>query len=276
MKHYVAIAAGIAVVGGIAAAVALNRLAESPAPTGTASSEGPARIGTAPLSHIGVVVRDIDVSTRAWADILGIPGTSVKTVALQLPDRSTTDVRVASFVLPNSEIELMQPVGDRGPVQEHLEKFDHGIYSIGFHVTDGIDELRAGLEARGGRWTAGAPGGEYAFVDFRERLGATVRLSRVTPAHATSVQPAAAGEALGNIPASHVGFAVRSYNEAATALSEILGLPPLPPMVQTTLFPEGHLWNPKAQVNMAMWRGLRRTWGSSSSSRLAARVRGRT
>ena len=148
----------------------------------SAESAAPARIGRAPLSQIGFAVQDVDAAARRWSDVLGVPASDARTVALQLPDASMVEVKVASLALPNTRIELTQPVTERGPVQDHLDNFGPGVHYIGFSVTDDVDALREQLERVGGKWTGGAPKGEYALVDFRERFGVTLKNhSRNTP-----------------------------------------------------------------------------------------------
>ena len=217
---------------------------ESAAGFGTEAS-GPARIGTAPLTQIGLVVADVSASAGAWSDVLGIPASEVRTVALDLPDETTVEMKVATLSLPNTEIELNQPVTERGPIQEHLDNFGPGAYSIGFAVRDNVDDIRGLLEKRGGTWTGGAPGGEYALLDFREDFGATIKIIRHT---ASSVQNEPEGTAgttsLGNQRATHVGLAVRSYDEAARALGDILGIPAVPGNTTDVVYPPGHRWNP--------------------------------
>src|SRR5262245_19289045 len=114
-----------------------------PAETSAASeaSGTPARIGRAPLTHIGFAVRDVNAAAKAWSHVLGIPASDVRTVALSLPDKTTAEIKVASLVMPNTEIELNQPVTERGPVQEQIERFGPGVHYIGFSVPDGVDRI---------------------------------------------------------------------------------------------------------------------------------------
>src|SRR5262249_41431067 len=103
-------------------------------------------------------------------------------------------------------------------------------------------------ERRGGKWTGGAPGGDYALVDFRERFGATIKITRQTVASPqTSQPPSPAGTvALGRQRVTHVGFAVRNYDEAAKALSDILEVPTVPGSTTDVVYPPGHRWNPNS------------------------------
>lgn len=244
MRSYIKL--GLAVLAVVTiAACSRNEAVESPTANGGEGGR-PARIGTAPMTHIGVAVKDVNASAKAWSHVLGIPASEVRTVTLTLPDKTTADVKVVSLTMPNTEIELNQPVTERGPVQEHLDRFGPGVHYVGFTVKDNVDEIRGVLEQRGGKWTGGAPGGEYAFVDFRERFGAAVKIMQQTGSSPQTRQPAGTADttALGNQRVTHVGFAVRSFDEAAKAVGDILDVPPTQGSTTDVVYPPGHRWNP--------------------------------
>ena len=50
-----------------------------------------AEIGNRPITHAAVVVRDIDRSARAWAEVLGLPLPEIRTVELPLGPAFGTD-----------------------------------------------------------------------------------------------------------------------------------------------------------------------------------------
>ena len=59
---------------------------------------------------------------------------------------------------------------------DHLQTVGQSLHHVGFAVTDGVDEKRAFLQQQGGRWVAGPAGAGYAFVELRDRLGATIEI----------------------------------------------------------------------------------------------------
>ena len=62
----------------------------------------------------------------------------------------------------NFKVEINQPDSKSGPIYEHLQKFGPGMHRVAFAVKDVLDEKRAALEQKGGKWTAGARGGVAA------------------------------------------------------------------------------------------------------------------
>ena len=218
--------------------------------------ERPPRIGMAPITRVGVVVRDVEASARAFSEILGVPVTPARTGTIQLPDNSTAEIRSATFALPNVDVQLDQPVSSRGPLYEHLETFGPGMQYLEIPVTDGVDAMRARLQEKGGTWTAGALGGDYAFVDFRHTLGATIKVvNPPLPEAASNISSAPARPtALGTVPLAHVSFAVRDYDEAVTALADILDIAPVRAGRVDIVYPRGHPWQPDAQVDVATLR----------------------
>lgn len=87
------------------------------------------------INHIGIAVKSIEASTPLYRDILGMSFEGTEVVEEQ-------KVRVAFFVVGESRIELLEPVGPDSPVAKFLEKNGEGIHHIAYEVHD----LEAALE----------------------------------------------------------------------------------------------------------------------------------
>ena len=214
------------------------------------------QIGAAPVTHIGVVVRDIEEATRHFADVVGMQPLQIRTIQIDLPDKKQAEIKRATAQLPNLRIEFDQPVTESGPIYDHLQKIGQGIHRMGFAVEDGVDEKRAFLEQQGGTWTAGITGGTYAFVDLKDTLGTTIEIVQqaAAPTGPTAVPPTSPAP-LSLRAVRHVGIAVDDTNKVAKAFADILGVPP--PTVRDykdAQYPPGHPWSMDAYIRLTSWR----------------------
>ncbi len=136
------------------------------------------------IAQIGIVVRDIEASAKAWAALLGQPVPDIVVTAGY--ERARTQyrgeptparARLAFFRLGQVTIELIEPLGGPSTWQEHLEAHGDSLHHIAF-VVQGMQQTLAGLAAQGlspvqrGEY----PGGRYAYVDGGEKLGAILEL----------------------------------------------------------------------------------------------------
>ena len=130
-------------------------------------------LAAARVSHIGVIVPDMDVALRHYARVMGFPMAKANTVAVPMPDGRKAEIRLATLYMPNFYIELTQPVNAIGPYHDHQQAQGMSIQHIGLVVPgpDGVDDVRGALEQQGGRWTLGAKGAPFAFINFQPPLG---------------------------------------------------------------------------------------------------------
>jgi len=93
------------------------------------------------LNHVAIVVPDLAAASRLYSDTLG--GTVSAPVAL--PAHGVTVVFVE---LPNTKIELLEPLGAGSPVQAFLDRNPSGgMHHICYEVDDILaarDRLKAG------------------------------------------------------------------------------------------------------------------------------------
>lgn len=96
------------------------------------------------LNHVAIAVRDIKAAAAVYRDTLG--GDVTGEVAE--PDHGVTTVFVN---LPNTKIELLEPLGEGSPIAKFLEKnADGGIHHLCYEVDD-IIAARDKLVAEGAR-----------------------------------------------------------------------------------------------------------------------------
>lgn len=126
--------------------------------------------------HIGLVVRDLDATTRLYSEMLGVPRWHCwENEREGLPTNADTagqrgKIRVAYGRLPGQTIELFQPLGGTTIWSNFLRDRGEGVQHIGFWAQD----LEATLQA------AVARGGKIVHAYFRDGIG-SVQISPSTP-----------------------------------------------------------------------------------------------
>ena len=126
------------------------------------------------LNHVGVATPSIERSVALYRDMLGA---TVIHAPFDLPPQG---VRVCFVDTPNSQIELLEPLGPDSPVARFLEKNPQGgQHHVCFEVPD-IHEAKAEMEAKGARVLGepriGAHGTLVIFVHPRDMGGVLVEL----------------------------------------------------------------------------------------------------
>jgi methylmalonyl-CoA/ethylmalonyl-CoA epimerase len=98
-----------------------------------------------PLNHVGVATPSIAKSIAFWRDVMG--ATKIHE-PFDLPEQG---VKVCFVDTPNSQIELLEPLGEDSPVAGFLKKNPlGGQHHLCFEVPD-IEAARAEYEAMGKR-----------------------------------------------------------------------------------------------------------------------------
>ena len=126
------------------------------------------------LNHVGVATPSIAQSVALYRDLLG---------ATKIPepfDLPPQGVRVCFVDTPNSQIELLEPLGEDSPIAKFLAKNPAGgQHHICFEVPD-IHEAKAEMEAKGakvlGEPRIGAHGTPVIFVHPKDMGGVLVEL----------------------------------------------------------------------------------------------------
>lgn len=129
------------------------------------------------LNHVAIAVKDLAASTALYRDTLGARVSQ----PLPQPEHGVTVVFVE---LPNTKIELLEPMGADSPIAKFLERnADGGIHHICYEVDD-ILVARDRLKAQGARVLGsgepriGAHGKPVLFLHPKDFCGTLVELEQ--------------------------------------------------------------------------------------------------
>jgi methylmalonyl-CoA/ethylmalonyl-CoA epimerase len=127
-----------------------------------------------PINHIGIATPSIPDAVARYRELLGAEKIGE---AFDLPAQK---VRVCFVDAPNSQIELLEPLGEDSPIAKFLEKNPAGgQHHVCFEVPD-IHAAKAELEAKGakvlGEPRIGAHGTLVLFVHPKDMGGVLTEL----------------------------------------------------------------------------------------------------
>ena len=129
------------------------------------------------LNHVAIAVRDLAAGARVYRDTLG----AELSAAVAEPPHGVTVVFVT---LPNTKIELLEPLGADSPIEKFLERNpEGGIHHICYEVEDILaarDQLvRQGARVLGsGEPKIGAHGKPVLFLHPKDFCGTLVELEQ--------------------------------------------------------------------------------------------------
>jgi methylmalonyl-CoA/ethylmalonyl-CoA epimerase len=127
------------------------------------------------LNHVAIAVSDIEAATAVYRDTLG-------TEVSAKEEQPAHGVSTVFITLPNTKIELLEPLGDNSPILKFLEKNPSGgIHHVCYEVDD-IIAARDKLLAEGARVLGdgepkiGAHGKPVLFLHPKDFLGTLTEL----------------------------------------------------------------------------------------------------
>ncbi|GES51962.1 methylmalonyl-CoA epimerase [Rhizobium sp. NBRC 114257] len=130
------------------------------------------------INHIAIAVPDIAMASRAYRETLG----ATVSAPQSLPEHGVTVVFVE---LPNSKVELLEPLGEASPIASFLAKNpDGGMHHICYEVAD-ILAARDHLVSSGARVLGngepkiGAHGKPVLFLHPKDFFGTLIELEQV-------------------------------------------------------------------------------------------------
>ena len=130
------------------------------------------------LNHVAIAVRDLVSATALYRDTLGAKVSE----PLAQPAHGVT---VVFIELPNTKIELLEPLGEGSPIAKFLERSpDGGMHHICYEVDDilaACDKLKAGgARVLGdGEPKIGAHGKPVLFLHPKDFNGTLIELEQV-------------------------------------------------------------------------------------------------
>jgi methylmalonyl-CoA/ethylmalonyl-CoA epimerase len=129
------------------------------------------------LNHVAIAVRDIAKASAVYRDTLGAEVSDV----VPQPDHGVSTVFIT---LPNTKIELLEPLGSESPIAKFLDRNpDGGIHHLCYEVDD-IRAARDSLQAQGARVLGdgepkiGAHGKLVLFLHPKDFCGTLVELEQ--------------------------------------------------------------------------------------------------
>lgn len=129
------------------------------------------------LNHVAIAVRDLQAAAATYRETLG----ATVSEPLPQPDHGVTVVFVT---LPNTKIELLEPLGPNSPIAKFLERnADGGIHHVCYEVDD-IIAARDRLKAAGARVLGdgepkiGAHGKPVLFLHPKDFFGTLIELEQ--------------------------------------------------------------------------------------------------
>jgi methylmalonyl-CoA/ethylmalonyl-CoA epimerase len=129
------------------------------------------------LNHVAIAVPDARAAAAQYRDTLGA---TVSDLVAQ-PDHGVSTVFIE---LPNTKIELLEPLGDASPIAKFLEKnADGGIHHVCYEVAD-IHAARDKMVAMGARILGdgepkiGAHGKPVLFLHPKDFCGTLIELEQ--------------------------------------------------------------------------------------------------
>ncbi len=138
------------------------------------------------LNHVGVAVPSIEAAKATYRDLYGVPASAI-TETRDLPAQG---VRFAFVNVANSQIELIEPLGQDSPIVKFLERNPNGgQHHVCFEVAD-IHAARDEMVRKGASVLneprIGAHGTLIVFVHPKNSNGVLVELMETPQAQASA------------------------------------------------------------------------------------------
>ena len=127
------------------------------------------------LNHVAIAVPDLDEAAAIYRDMLGARVSD----RVAQPDHGVTTVFVE---LPNTKIELLEPLGEDSPIGRFLARNPKGgVHHLCYEVAD-VQDAAEQLAARGARILGtpkiGAHGKPVIFLNPKDFCGTLVELEQ--------------------------------------------------------------------------------------------------
>ncbi len=128
------------------------------------------------LNHIAIAVSDVMAEATRYRDLLG----AAVSAPQALPEHGVTIVFVD---LPNTKVELLEPLGPASPIAAFLAKSGPGLHHVCYEVED-VLRARDRLVARGARILGsgapaiGAHGKPVLFLHPKDFSGTLIELEQ--------------------------------------------------------------------------------------------------
>lgn len=245
-----------AIIGGLASTVL----------SGSAFAATPAVFDQRTVTHIGMVVRDVEKTARAVADVFGLKMPAIRDtrpvpLAKGYPGDRRAYTRVADMQFDNIVLEIAEPKGGKSPWKDFLEQYGEGLHHVSFDVPS-VDDYARLLESKGGTRTIGVAGGDYALVDLMSTLGIVIELKKAPAGAPSAPQSVGPPNPKGLRSIARIGLMVADGDRFRAAWAGLFDVP-VKPAVETAgrklQFPDDYTGDPLAS-NREIYIPLNNMW----------------
>ncbi|MCF6278992.1 MAG: methylmalonyl-CoA epimerase [Flavobacteriaceae bacterium] len=87
------------------------------------------------IEHIGIAVKNLEVSNKLYASLFGKKHYKTEEVASE-------GVKTSFFKVGSNKIELLEATKEDSPIAKFIEKKGEGVHHIAFAVTDIVSEMK--------------------------------------------------------------------------------------------------------------------------------------
>ena len=130
------------------------------------------------VEHIGIAVKDLNISISLYEQLLGSPCYKTESVASEQVD-------TAFFLQDHTKIELVASTDPQGVIAKFIEKKGEGLHHIAFEVPDIIGEMsrlkNAGFTILNEQPKKGAYNKLVCFIHPKNCNGVLIELCQSTP-----------------------------------------------------------------------------------------------
>jgi catechol 2,3-dioxygenase-like lactoylglutathione lyase family enzyme len=193
---------------------------------------GPVRFDEFAPTTFSVVVRDVEKTAAAWADVLGIAAPSVNQPEVVYPpifegDRAGRP-KMASLQMVNMTVSLHQPPAGRNYWRQTLDAQGEALYRMNFRVHALADQT-AYFERKGGTLVIGDPAKvPYVNVNLWPKYGFAVELNGVAAdsgsPQASPARPTPPAGSFASNPVVKIAFVVPNLDQAIRDYTDLLGI----------------------------------------------------
>jgi len=130
------------------------------------------------IDHIGIAVKDLNAQIKYYSEVLGLTCIGIEKIKEQR-------VKVASFSIGETRIELIEPMAEDNHIVRFLESRGEGIHHIAYQVSDIKSQLQK-LERKNIRLIdkqprQGANENKIAFLHPKSTFGVLTELCEQNP-----------------------------------------------------------------------------------------------
>ncbi|CAG0973101.1 methylmalonyl-CoA/ethylmalonyl-CoA epimerase [Anaerolineales bacterium] len=141
-------------------------------------------LGSQTVTQIGIIVRNLEETAQAWANLLGVPIPEIivtdpaELARTEYQGRSTpARAKLAFLPLGQVTLELIEPIGEPSTWNDQLVQHGQSLHHIAFEIKGMTQQITILAEhglplVQRGEYQ----GGRYAYLDGQQQYGTIVEL----------------------------------------------------------------------------------------------------